>query len=112
MADTEHLLRLFADCSIAWGYCHSSGKSELAEPFRLDLERLHDRITKEVPDWKARFTGLMTDHTNPWVKVCVATILLKVTPEHASSVLEKLASEDGMWAMTSQVALGSWRQRH
>jgi len=105
----DRIVTQFADCAIAWGYCHSSGQSHLAEPFRLDLSKLFDELCETAPDWQARLLTLMRSHENPWVTHCAAAALLKVAPEQSIPVLEKLTLGDGMWALQSQVILGTWR---
>ena len=112
MSDATQLLNEFTERCIAWGNCHSSGNSNSAEPLRGDLDDLWNRIGSTGPNVQARLLELMRTHPNPWVRHCISAKLLPTQPREASAILEDLSRQDGMWALSSQVVLGSWRQRH
>ena len=108
--DADWIIRQFADCSIAWGYCHGSGKAERAEPFRIDLQNLTVALRSVAHDANDRLLRLMHSHYSPWVQHSCAIALLDSHPSEAEPMLERLSVEDGVWSLFSQVALSAWRQ--
>jgi hypothetical protein len=85
----------FTACSICIGYCHDSGRSQIADEIQKDLEALvllmgEDRVLRLNRLWE-----LLRAASSPWVKFHAAVFLYKNGSKEALAVLEEIAREGG-----------------
>ena len=110
---TTSLVDAFVVAAAEWGECHDSHRFEQADLALPAVKRAEDELRLSDREVENTFKALAAAHSNPWVRYCAATALARTEPEAALTVLEELASEDGLWAATSQLAVFYLKaQRH
>ena len=95
----------FAECAIAWGYCHTMNNPKRADLFVEDLERLYTQLGRATSNPTQLLEHLMRTHPNPWVQLCAAVCVAKSSPALALPILEALSTQDGLWSLNSRLHL-------
>ena len=104
------IVERFAECAIAWGYCHTMNESKRADLFVDDLERLYAQLAKITPNPAEWLRPLMRTHPSPWVQLCAAASVGRSFPGEALPILEALSNQDGLWALNSRLHLDQLRR--
>jgi hypothetical protein len=97
----------FVKAATAWGACHGTRKFSEADLLYPILTRAEHELRSTTLSVEGALKELIAVHANPWVRYCAAIALARTEPQAALPVLEALALEDGIWSVSSQIAVFS-----